>query len=655
MTNFLTPRYCFPALAILIYMVACTIERIVLSKFAWSDNSAHHLDIVIALPAGILMDWAMASLLSLPFFLILHHLPGLLKKRCISWLASLMLLGLLWNLFFSNMAALIFWEEFSSRFNGIAVNYLLFPREVIGNINQSFNLALLLPPVLILTLLVFWKLQPLLTAAIRQKGRTSHKRFYSAIAPLFVVSLGLVYAAPLNFSDNREANEIAKNGYYSFLRSAWTNDAHYDGIYPGMDGAKAISLTRKMVAQDNTTFLTPEGTRSLMRRVDNGDKPNKLNVVLVINESFGSTYVDNLDNNICRPGRVRGESITPNLSRLSKDGLWFTNLYATGVRTVRGLEGILTSFSPIPGISTSRRPGSRGMNSMAFLLKDFGYQTAFLYGGRKLFDNMGNYWSGIGFDTVWEQSDIKEIGFETIWGAADEYIYDEALRRIETMNSNERPFFLSLLSISNHRPYTYPEGRIGKDPDEKRKENVATYADWSFGRFVEMARKRPWFDNTVFIFVADHGPRLSGAAQVPVDRYRVPLLYYAPKHIKSQQIETLGSIIDLGPTLMGLLGLSFESPFFGVDLRRVAKGEGRVIMSHNYSIGFGQKGQVVTIDPSGNSHGYEMPSGNKQLIRSLEPDSETKKKTIAITQTAHRMFYAGQYLWKNRNQHVGNR
>jgi phosphoglycerol transferase MdoB-like AlkP superfamily enzyme len=647
MIRFLTPRYSFPALAIVIYMVASTIERIAISVLAWGDNSGHQGELLLALPAGILMDGAMAGLLSLPFFLILHHLPGLLQKRWVSMLASLMLLGLLWNLFFSNVAALIFWEEFSSRFNGIAVNYLLFPREVIGNINQSFNLALLLPPVIVVTLVAFWKLRPRLSAAIAHEGRASHGRFYSVIAPAFAVSLGIVYAAPVSISDNREANEIANNGYYSFLRAAWTNDTQYDGIYPGMHEAEAIALTRQMVAQDNTTFLTPAGTRSLMRHIDNGDTPNKLNVVLVINESFGSTYVDNLDN-------TRGEIITPNLTRLSKDGLWFTNLYSTGVRTVRGLEGILTSFSPIPGISTARRPGSQGMNSMAFLLKDFGYETAFLYGGRKLFDNMGNYWSGIGFDTVWEQSDIKEIGFDTIWGAADEYIYDEALRRIETMSSVKKPFFLSLLTISNHRPYTYPEGRIDKNPADKRKENVATYADWSFGRFIEMARKQPWFDNTVFIFVADHGPRLSGAAQVPVDRYRVPLLYYAPKHIQPEQIEALGSIIDLGPTLMGLLGLSFDSPFFGVDMRRVAKGEGRIMMSHNYAIGYGQKGHVVTIDPSGNSHGYEMPEGDKQLIRTPAPDPETKAKVIAITQTAHQMFYADEYLWQSRNQPVGN-
>lgn len=639
MFGFLNPRYRFPTIAVFIYIVATSVERLALTVLAYGDNPGRMGEFLLAFPIGLIMDAAMACLLAWPFYVILHHFQGLLQKRWLSVLASLMLAGLLWNLFFSNVAALFFWEEFSSRFNGIAVNYLLFPREVIGNINQSFNLPLLLPPVFVVALVIFWKLRPPLHAAIADKSRASHARFYGFVLPVLIASAALVNAAPVSIGDNREANEIANNGYYSFLRAAWTNDAEYDGVYPGMEEARAIALTRQMVAQDNTKFLTPEGTRSLLRHVDNGDSPKKLNVVLVINESYGSTYVDNIDNS-------REESISPNITRLSKDGLFFTNVYSTGVRTVRGLEGLLTSFSPIPGISTARRPGSVGMNSMAFLLKHHGYQTAFLYGGRKLFDNMGFYWSSIGFDTVWEQSDIKDIGFDTIWGAADEYIFDEALRRIDTMSGSEEPFFLSLLTISNHRPYTYPEGRIDKDPAEKRKENAATYADWSFGRFVEMARERPWFDDTVFVFVGDHGPRLSGQAQVPVDRYRVPLLYYAPKQIEPQQIETIGSIMDFGPTLMGLLGLSFDNPFFGVDLRRVPKGEGRVVMSHNYAIGFGQKGHVVTIDPTGNSHGYKMPLGEAQLEPVAVPDAETKAKAIAITQTAHHMFYGKEYLWR---------
>ena len=106
---------------------------------------------------------------------------------------------------------------------------------------------------------------------------------------------------------------------------------------------------------------------------------------------------------------------------------------------------------------------------------------------------------------------------------------------------------------------------------------------------------------------------------------------------------------------MGLLDISYDSPFFGVDMRRVPEGQGRVVMSHNYAIGFGQKGHVVTIDPTGDSRGYTMPiGGDDPLVPVDTPDPETRAKAIAITQTAHHMFYGGEYLWKKPAQAVGN-
>jgi len=645
------PRYRFPTIAVLLYLVVETLERLVLLGLAYGQSHEHMGEMILALPVGTAQDFAMAMLLALPFFLLLHHFPGLLRRPWPRRLAYAMLLVLLGLLFFSNAAAVFFWNEFDSRFNSIAVNYLLFPREVIGNIQESFDLRIYLPPVIAVALATFWLLRSRLGAALDDRSRSGNGRFYALIAPASALAAGLVYAAPMEIGESRQANELANNDYYSFLRAAWTNDADYDGIYPGMDEARAVALSRALVAQDNTRFLTADGTRSLLRRVDNGEAPAKpLNVVLVINESFGSTFVDGLDNS-------RSEIISPNLTRLAEDGLLFTNIYSTGVRTVRGMEALLTSFTPIPGISTARRPGAQGMSSIAFLLKDFGYRSAFLYGGRAIFDNMRTYWSGIGYDEIWEQSDIEDIGFSTIWGAADEYIYGEALKRLDGMARGDKPFFLSMLSISNHRPYTYPLGRIDKDPADKRIENAATYADWAFGQFIEQARGRPWFDDTVFIFVADHGPRLSGSAQVPVERYRVPLLYYAPKHIKPARIDTVGSSMDMAPTLMGLLSLSFDSPFFGVDLLRVPKGKGRVAMSHNYSIAFAQGGKVATISPRSESRGYHMEMGEVPLAPTGAADPEVLEKAIAVTQTAHRMFYAGEYSWKTTRrlaQNVGN-
>ena len=225
------------------------------------------------------------------------------------------------------------------------------------------------------------------------------------------VSIGLLLstAIPANVFENRELNEIALNGPANMVRAALTNDSQYDGVYPGIDEGDALSILRAMVTQDNTTFVDPPSKRSVRRFVDNGDSPRRLNIVLVIEESFGSIYVDALDSRLPKP-------VTPELTRLANDGLFFTNVYASGQRSVRGLEGILTSFTPIPGISTVRRPGSKGMHSLPHVLKQFGYQSAMMYGGRAVFDNMGTFWWGIGFDHVWDQNDISHQSFTTSWG-----------------------------------------------------------------------------------------------------------------------------------------------------------------------------------------------------------------------------------------------
>lgn len=284
------------------------------------------------------------------------------------------------------------------------------------------------------------------------------------------------------------------------------------------------------------------------------------------------------------------------------------------------------------------------MNSLAYIMRHQGYKTAFLYGGRALFDNMGKFWSSTGFEDVWDQGEIDDQGFKTIWGVADEYLFSEALKRLDAHANDDKPFLLSMLTVSNHRPYTYPEGRIDKDPSMKRQENVATYADWAFGQFIERAKTRPWFDDTVFIFVGDHGPRLSGSAVVPVPNYRVPLLFYAPKHIKPQHNDVVGSSMDFIPTLLGLLGISYDSPFFGWDLMRVKKGEGRALMEHNFSVAYADGENVAILSPGLVNRGYSMKVGNFPLVLDEKgADPEVLDKAIGLYQTAHKMFYAQKY------------
>ena len=630
-------RFRFWLICLGVFMAVASATRTGLAGWvAWLDPLTLP-ELTLALGFGVINDAAMAVVLGLPFAMGLYVLHRPLTWRAGRWGAHVLFLALLAALVFGAAAEFFYWNEFNGRLAGIAVNYLIFPREVIGNIRESFDIRLTLPPILTASLLLYLLLRGRLAAALSAPLLPGERwRGLGLTLAVLVPALPALYFGPLQSSQNREINEVAKNGLYSLFHAFLTNDAHYDGVYPGMAESDALPLVRAMVTQDNARFLDPPDRRSLRRAVDNGASPRKLNVVLVINESFGSIFVDSLDNPL-------PERISPNLDRLARDGLFFTSIYSTGDRTVRGLEALLTSFTPIPGISTARRAGSEGMHSLPALLKTFGYRSSFLYGGRAVFDNMGYYWSTIGFDQVLEQKHIAEPGFTTAWGVADEYLYTEALKRMDEQAKPGEPVLLAMLTVSNHRPYTYPTGRVDKDPTRKRRENAASYADWAFGDFIERARGHAWFDDTVFVFIGDHGPKVNGAAQVPVEGFRVPLLYYAPKHVKPARLDTAGSSMDMAPTLMGLLGLSHESSVFGVDLRRVPPGGGRFAMAHNFSVAWGVGGQVAVLEPNGAIKGYRVIEGGRALERLESPDPGVARSAIAVTQTAHRMFYGQEY------------
>jgi phosphoglycerol transferase MdoB-like AlkP superfamily enzyme len=638
MLSALPARARFWVLCLIVNLVIESLDRLGVLVWAVSAREGKALPLLMTLPLGAVEDVAMAILLGLLFLVGLYLFAGLLRRRSFQVLAHLLLIVMLAVFIFGEVSEIFFWNEFDSRYNSVAVSYLIFPREVIGNIRESYNLSLFLPLVGLAAGLVYYfvlrrPLQRALTAPLPKGERW---RAMLTAVPVALAAFFYLYYAPADAFDSRTANEITKNGIHSLLRAALTNDEKYEGLYVTRPEDERRTLLRDLVAQDNTTFIAPDKPPYIARHVVNPPVAKKLNVVLILNESFGSTYVDDLDNN-------RKESISPNLTRLAKDGLFYTNVYATGNRTVRALEAVFTSFPPIPGISTARRSGSEGMNSLPFLLRRFGYETAFLYGGRATFDNMGHFWSTIGFQNVWDQPDIAEAGFTTIWGVADEYLYKEALKRVDTMAAGGKPVFFSMLTVSNHRPYTFPDGRIGRDGQRKRKEDAAAYSDWAFGQFVDQARAHSWFNDTIFIYMGDHGPRVYGAAQVPVQSYRIPLLFYSPANIPAQRVATLGSNMDVAPTLLGLLGLSYDSPFFGVDLRRVPEGGGRVVMEHNFSVAFGNGRDVAMILPARETRGYAMRPGPFELTIEKQTNEQLLDETVALIQSAHAAFYAREY------------
>jgi phosphoglycerol transferase MdoB-like AlkP superfamily enzyme len=639
-----SPRLRFWLLCIAVFVGFSALVRAVLTIWIALDTPDSAISFLSVWLVGLADDTATGILLGLPFILGLYLLSRPLRWKTGRVFAHLLLIALLGVVVFSAVAELFFWEEYNSRFNGIAVYYLIFPKEVLGNIRESFDLRIYLPMIGAAVLVVYaflWRRMNRTLHAPIEKGEWRRSLAIAALAAIAAVPF--VHGGPYEPVATRTVNELAVNGMHSILKAFLTNDSKYDGIYAGIDEKEAIPLLREMVRQDNTTNLAGPDERSVRRHVDNGPPPaKKLNVVLVLEESFGSVYFEDVFE---EKQRDYWNTVSPNWHRLAEDGLMFTNIYATGDRTVRALEAVFTSFPPIPGISTARRSGSEGMNSLPFLLEKFGYRTAFLYGGPTSFDNMGYFWKTIGFDQVMGQSDIADQGFKTIWGVADEYMFKEALNRIDKMAAGPDPFFFACLTVSNHRPFHYPEGRIPQHPGNGFKEQAAAYADWSLGQFIDAARKKPWFDDTIFVMLGDHGPKVWGAAQIPVQAFRVPVIFLSPKHIRPERDPVLGSSMDIGPTLLGMLGLSYDSPFFGIDLRRVPAGGGRIAMAHNFDVAVGDGHNAVVLTPKGAILPYAMQPGPFQL-RPMPPDNPPPlltKQAVAQTQTAHRMFYARQY------------
>lgn len=631
----LPPRHPLLALAwplMALSVGSATLVRLVLAirleTVGWARDP---LGILAALARGAIADTATALVLTA----VAVAVAALCARRGLRTVGHLALALGLMLVAFGALAEVVFWEEFAARLNGVAVFYLMYPREVIGNLRESFDLRLYLPPVVAAGALAWWSLRHRIGAVLASSpGLPTMRRLGLAVVAASV-GIGLAQALPAPASGNRELDELARNGPASMLRAALTNDTLYDGVYPGIDEGLALALLRDTVAQDNTRFLDPPQRRSIRRWVENRGRERRLNVVVVIDESFGSRFVDVLDDPL-------PQTLTPNLDRLADESLFFTNVYASGQRSVRGLEAVLTSFTPIPGISTARRPGAEGMHSLPATLGRLGYRTAMLYAGRALFDNMGEFWRGIGFDHVWEQSDIRRQTFTTAWGVCDEDLFTEALERMDRLTADGRPALLSLFTVSNHRPYLFPEDHVPRDPALGSRENTARYADWAFGDFLERARRHRWFDDTVFVFVADHGHKVNGAADVPLHRYRIPMLMYAPKHIAPRRVDTLAAQIDLVPTLLGQLGLSYESSFFGLDLLRVPPGGGRIAVAHNFSVAFARPGHAVVLEPDGSERGYRFTPGSEALPPEA-PDPAVSAEARAVTQTAHRMFYAHEY------------
>lgn len=541
-------------------------------------------------------------------------------------------------LLFCAAAEATFWMEFSTRFNFIAVDYLLYTHEVIGNIRESYPTAWILSAIGAAAAAIVWACRPALRA-LHSAPISKGARISLALAAFSLPALGwtLVDIDQSRGSGNAYADELSGNGLLTLAAAMRRNELDYDSFYQTIPQSVADARLKTMdVERVPLSVVLRSGARNDGTADDVADDPYPFikrprNVVLISVESLSASFVGAY-------GSAKG--LTPNLDRLARAGLKFERAFATGTRTVRGLEALSLGTPPVPGQAIVRRPDNENLATLGELFRRQGVAPLFLYGGYSYFDNMNAYFSGNAYEVLDRRSFPKEsVPFENIWGVADEALFANALTALDRKFREGRPFFAHIMTTSNHRPYTYPDGRIDI-PSPGGRDGAVKYTDYAIGRFVDEAKAKPWFGDTLFVVVADHCAAVAGKSRLPVRDYHIPLIFYAPGIVKASTYAPVVSQIDLPPTLIEVMGKRGDDHFFGRAFFEKGPNPARALISNYQELGYLRRDVLTVLSPKRRVESFRIDPKTYEATPAAV-DAALREEAIAYYQTAARAFKRG--------------
>lgn len=464
-----------------------------------------------------------------------------------------------------------------------------------------------------------------------------------------------INAGPAYFSPHPAVAQLTLNGGFTLRQAAVgavKKSIELGSMYPLLEREEAVARARELARSPQDRFVE-NGANPLHRVTRTGRPRRDANVVMVVLESMSWHYI----------GALGGDArLTPNLNRLAEEGLLFTRCFAVGGRTQRGFAGLLSGYPDLPEYSVTTRLGSLGrFITLGSVLKRRGCETMFVYAGPGHRDHRQSFLGSNGFDRFVTMDDVVTRTLRTKLGYSDEDLFHTAHAVFEAA---EEPFFATLLTLSFHDPFAIPPDRI--DPVEPnhphaRQLDAIRYTDWAIGRFMAKARQSAYFDNTLFVFVADH---MGGYRQTPntPDVYRVPLLIYGPGVIGTQgrRIDRVCSQMDVSPTLLWLLGGAYEHCFFGSSVLGPGgdRRYGFALTGPEEMLFYDQQGRIAFVPPHGGERRllrYAVPDTVEPIDLS-RPDAQGRLQTmsrdaIAVLQTAHDLFENGTYHLRQQEGH----
>ncbi|MDR6156685.1 phosphoglycerol transferase MdoB-like AlkP superfamily enzyme [Chryseobacterium sp. SLBN-27] len=627
----------------LLYMILSFVLRIGLSVASIQKADLTFLPLFKVFALGFLFDIGVGVFFLLPYSLYLLLFPqkynnSFLNRAITFFCFTVAVLILLFSFF----AEVTFWQEFESRFNFIAVDYLVYTYEVINNINESYPLPFLITAMLTMTSLVFLLFYKGHYFTDNFKGNTPFlQRFFIFFGLLFI---SLIYAFFIDNSlaersENRYRNELSKSGIYSFFSAYKNNEINYEHFYKLIDSREAFNIVRTDLQESNSDYLSNDF--SILRNIKGADSYEKPNVIMITLESFSADFMKTFGNN---------QNLTPTLDSLANQSILFTNMYATGTRTVRGMEALSLAVPPTPGNSIVRRKENDNLTTVGSIFSQKGYDTSFLYGGDGYFDNMNNYFGNNGYTIVDRKRnsfvgedyqspripiDDKEVTFENAWGISDENLYDQVIKQADKKFAVGKPFYDFVMNTSNHRPYTYPEGKIDI-PSGSGREGAVKYTDYAIGQFFKKIKNKPWYKNTIVIIVADHCASSAGKNDIDVAKYHIPAMIVNLNNKEPFRIEKMCSQIDLYPTLFSLLEWTYESNLYGKNVLSETYIP-RIFVSTYQKLGYMENNKLVILGPQQKTETYlydkEKNKQNQEML-----SAKYVKKAIANYQSAYYLF-----------------
>ncbi|MBM7128585.1 LTA synthase family protein [Dyella mobilis] len=549
-------------------------------------------------------------------------------QRALYILCLLTLFGLL----FVAASELVFWNEFGVRFNFIAVDYLVYTTEVVDNIRESYPIGLWLGMLAATAIVILLLSRRALRTRDHGTRFAQRSKVVAVWAALTAISLIVVDSSSKDRTENTYVNELAGNGIYQFFAAFRSSHLDYDRFYRTLPLDQAFARVRAQLKTPDATYVS-DNPRDLTREIRHPGPEQHLNVVLISVESLSADFLKTF-------GASHGD-VTPHLDALVRQSLFFDHLYANGTRTVRGLEALSMSIPPTPGDSILKQANNEDMLSLGRIFDQHGYVSQFVYGGYGYFDNMNYFFGHNGYQIVDRSSIPKEMPIhgQNVWGVADEDLYTLALTQMDAIHAQGKPFFLHIMTTSNHRPFTFPAGRVSERNGTR--EGAIAYTDWSIADFIQRARSKPYFDDTVFVITADHCASSAGRSSIPIDRYHIPLWIYAPKHFAPRRISTEMAQIDIPTTLLGLLNFSYRSRFFGYDVFQLTPGQERAFPATYEKLGYLHGKLLSILEP-------------QRKVEQVFPDFETGDATPVSTidqddlDNATADYQVASYLFKHR-------